>query len=77
MIIDGHEYQPANDAERVAIITYARVEQRRKGQLNENLKRSVPSARVVELPGAGHYLFLSREDEVLSDVRRFVMTLKK
>jgi len=76
VIIDGQEYQPANDAERVAIITYARVERRRKGKLNENLKRSVASTRVVELPGAGHYLFLSREDEVLSEMRRFVVTLK-
>ena len=75
--IDGHEYQPANDAERAAIITFARVEQRRIGNRSDNLKRSVPSAHVVELPGAGHYLFLSREDQVLSEVRRFVTTLKQ
>jgi len=76
VIVDGRDYQPVNDDERAAVVAYARVEQKRVDQRTANLKRSVPSARVVELPGAGHYVFLTREAEVLSDVHRFVMTLK-
>ena len=41
-----------------------------------NLKRSVANAEVVDLPRAGHYVFLTREAEVLSGIHRFVMTLK-
>src|SRR5262249_18698739 len=67
VIVDGHEYQPVNDAERAAITAYARVEKRRIDQRTETLKRSVPSAHVVDLPGAGHYLFLTREDRVVSE----------
>jgi hypothetical protein len=69
-------YQPVNDTERAAITAYTRVEAKRVDKRIENLKRSVPSARVVDLPGAGHYLFLTREAEVLSEMHRFVMTLK-
>ena len=52
VIVDGREYQPVNDDERAAIIAYARVERKRVDQRTANLKRSVPSARVVEQPGA-------------------------
>ena len=76
VIVDGREYQPVNDDERAAIIAYARVERRRFDQRIATLKRSVPSARVVEIPGAGHYLFLTREAEVLSEMHGFLMALK-
>lgn len=76
VIVDGREYQPVNDDERAAIVAYARVTRKRVDQRTATLKRSVPSARVVEIPGAGHYLFLTREAEVLSEMHGFVMTLK-
>jgi non-heme chloroperoxidase len=76
VIVDDREYQPLNDDERAAIIAYAQVERKRFDQRTATFKRSVPSARVVELPGAGHYLFLTREAEVLSGMHSFVMTLK-
>jgi pimeloyl-ACP methyl ester carboxylesterase len=65
-----------NDDERAAMTAYARVTAKRVDKRIDNLTRSVPSARVVHLPGAGHYLFLTREAEVLSETHRFVMTLK-
>jgi pimeloyl-ACP methyl ester carboxylesterase len=37
-----------------------------------NLKTAVPDARVVPLPGAGHYLFLTREAEVIGEIRKLV-----
>lgn len=76
MIVDGRECQPVNDDERAAMLAYTQVEQKRIDRRIANLKRSVPSARVVPLPGAGHYLFLTREADVLSEMHRFVMALK-
>jgi pimeloyl-ACP methyl ester carboxylesterase len=76
MFVNDLEYQPVNDDERAAIIAYVRVNRRRVDQRTATLKRSVPSARVVDLPRAGHYVFLTREADVLSEMHRFVMTLK-
>jgi pimeloyl-ACP methyl ester carboxylesterase len=36
----------------------------------------VPSARIVRLPGANHYLFISNEAEVLKEMRDFIGGLK-
>ncbi len=38
----------------------------------ENLKRSVPDARIVNLPAAGHFVFITREAEVLAEIHKFV-----
>jgi len=40
-----------------------------------NLRESVPDARIVDLPGAGHFLFIWRESEVLSEIARFLEVL--
>jgi non-heme chloroperoxidase len=76
LFVNDMEYQPANDDERAAIIAYVRVNRRRVDARSANLKRSVANAEVVDLPRAGHYVFLTREAEVLSGIHRFVMTLK-
>jgi hypothetical protein len=39
-------------------------------------EEGVPSARVVRLPGAHHFVFLSNETDVLREIRRFVATLR-
>jgi len=36
-----------------------------------NLKRAVPDAHIVDLPGAHHYLFQDEETEVLRELRKF------
>jgi pimeloyl-ACP methyl ester carboxylesterase len=38
-----------------------------------NLKRSVPAAVVTNVPGAGHYVFLTREARVLSEVKQIAI----
>jgi len=38
----------------------------------ENLKRAVPSARIVEIPGGHHYLFQDEEADVLRELRAFL-----
>jgi len=36
----------------------------------------VPDARVVDVPGGGHYLWITREAEVLRHVRAFIADLR-
>jgi pimeloyl-ACP methyl ester carboxylesterase len=69
-------YQPLNDMERAAMAAYDRVVAKRIDKRIDNLTRSVPTARVVKLPGASHYGFLTRETEVLAEMYRFVGALK-
>jgi non-heme chloroperoxidase len=40
-----------------------------------DLLAAVPAARIVDLPGAGLYMFLSHEDAVLGEIRAFAATL--
>ncbi|MGH9850883.1 MAG: alpha/beta fold hydrolase [Blastocatellia bacterium] len=41
------------------------------------LEKATPSSRIVRLPGATHYVFISNEAEVLKEVRDFITALKK
>lgn len=38
----------------------------------QDLQRGVPSARVIEVPGANFYIFLSNEPELLREMRTFL-----
>jgi non-heme chloroperoxidase len=40
------------------------------------IQEGLPSARVVQLPGANHYVFLSNEADVLREIRAFAATLR-
>ena len=39
-------------------------------------EKGAPSSRIVRLPGATHYLFISNEAEVLKEIRDFIAALK-
>jgi non-heme chloroperoxidase len=39
-------------------------------------EKGAPSSRIVRLPGATHYVFMSNEAEVLKEVRDFIRSLK-
>ena len=41
----------------------------------ENLKKAVPSARVVEVPGTHHYMYQHEEATVLRELNAFLKTL--
>ena len=43
----------------------------------QDLLAAIPTARIVELPGANLYMFLSNEADVLREVRAFAATLPK
>jgi pimeloyl-ACP methyl ester carboxylesterase len=40
------------------------------------IETSVPTARVVRLPGAHHYVYLSHEADVLREMRAFIHGLR-
>jgi non-heme chloroperoxidase len=42
-----------------------------------DLRAGVPTARIVELPGAKLYMFLSNEADVHREVRAFAATLQR
>jgi pimeloyl-ACP methyl ester carboxylesterase len=69
------EYHPKNDQERLAMEEVGRAYATYVDRWIANLKRSVPDVRVVPLKGAGHYLFLTSEREVLTEIRAFVARL--
>lgn len=41
----------------------------------QDLRAAVPTARIVDLPGAGLYMFLSHEADVIRELRSFAATL--
>jgi non-heme chloroperoxidase len=43
----------------------------------QDLLAAIPTARIVELPGANLYMFLSNEADVLREIRAFAATLPK
>lgn len=69
------KYQPKDDEERAAIDAFNNATAVYVERWTRNLKSGVPGARLVDLPGAGHYVFLTREAEVLHGLREFVAGL--
>ena len=66
------DYQPKNEEERAAIEAFNSALVPYAERATKNLQHSVPDARLVDLPGAGHFVFLTREAEVLPELRKFV-----
>jgi non-heme chloroperoxidase len=64
--------QPRNDEERAVIIALGKATQAVFDRWSANLKRGVPGARVVEMPGATHYLWMTREADVLREIHAFI-----
>jgi pimeloyl-ACP methyl ester carboxylesterase len=64
--------QPRNEAELATVTAFARATKAFMDRWADNLKRSVPDARLVDLPAAGHYVFLTRERDVLREIHAFV-----
>ena len=45
------------------------------GRWTDKLKRHVPDARVVYFSNAGHYIFITREAEILRELHAFAAGL--
>jgi pimeloyl-ACP methyl ester carboxylesterase len=71
------EYPPRNAEERAAVDeAYAWG----RGMLDKweaDLRAGVPSAKIVELPGANLYMFLSNEAEIIGELRAFGASVAK
>ncbi len=68
-------YQPKDAEERAAINAFNTATAVYVERWKRNLLSGVPRARFVDLPGAGHYVFLTREAEVLRGLQEFVAGL--
>jgi pimeloyl-ACP methyl ester carboxylesterase len=68
-------FQPKTDEERAVLFQlYAAM----RGMLEKweaDLRTGVPHARIVELPGANLYMFLSNEADIIRELRMFAATL--
>ncbi len=65
-------YQPQNAEEGAALGLKYGLDLARVARQRDALKRGVAGARVVDVPGANTYIFLSNEVDVLRELRRAV-----
>jgi len=69
------ESPPRNEDERTALRAKYAFDRAMVSRWEHDLLAGLPSARIVELPGANLYMFLSNEDDVLHEVRAFAGTV--
>jgi len=72
---DG-DYVPANAQEREAIAEFLLATKTIADRWSAKLLKAVPDATLIDLPGAGHFVYISREAEVLKHVEHFVAGLR-
>jgi len=69
-------YEAKNDDERAAIKNYEAATAAYVNRWKKNLQTAQGSVRIVDLPDATHYIFLSNERDVLSELRTFLVNVK-
>jgi hypothetical protein len=74
-VLSAGGYQPKNDSERASIDQFMARSRIVFGRWTDKLKRHVPDARIVYFPLAGHFVFMTREAEVLREIHTFVAGL--
>ena len=68
-------FAPGNEQERGALRQLYAATRAMVTRWQRDLRVGVPTARIVDLPGANLYMFLSNEADVLGEVRAFANTL--
>ncbi len=71
------EYPPQNEQERAALNQAYRAGHAMLTKWEGDLRAGVPAARIVELPGATLYMFLSNEADVIRELRSFAASLPR
>lgn len=66
---------PRNEQERAALAAFTSATNAMIDRWVAAFRRGLPAARVVEMPGAGHYVFLTREAQVQRELRAFLAGL--
>jgi pimeloyl-ACP methyl ester carboxylesterase len=74
-IAQGYVIQ--NDVQRAALRQRSDAERIRTAKWENDLRAGVPAAKIVELPGASLYMFLSNEADVIRELRAFAATLPR
>jgi hypothetical protein len=69
------EFDIRNEQERAALRQQYAATRAMYTRWQQDLLAAVPKARIVELPGANLFMFLSNEADVLREVRAFAHTL--
>jgi len=70
------EYVIENDEQREALRLRHQVGRIMATRWEKDLRAAVPSAKIVELPGASLYMFLSNEADIIRELRAFAATLQ-
>jgi len=68
-------YAPRNEQERSALRQEYAATRAMYARWQRDLLEGVPTARIVEIPGASVFMFLSNETDVLRELRAFADTL--
>jgi non-heme chloroperoxidase len=69
------DYAPANDVQRAALALALVESHAMLEKWQADLRAGVPGARIVELPGARLYMFLSHEADIIRELRAFAAIL--
>jgi non-heme chloroperoxidase len=70
------EDKPKDDEERAALAQKYASDLAIVNRHMSDLKKGVPSARIIAIPNANFYIFLSNEAELFRDIARFLNDLK-
>ena len=70
------EYDIRNEQQRAALFQQYTAIRNMYIRWQQDLRAAIPAARIVELPGANLFMFLSNEADVLREIRAFVATLR-
>jgi len=70
-----HKDLPTDPELRAAVEAFDAITMTYITKYEESLLAAVPTARIVELPGANHYVFLSNEADVLREITSFIAHL--
>ena len=68
---------PNNEADRIAVDAFVARGRVLANRWIDKVRQHVADVRVVDLPGAGHYVFLTREADVLREIRAFDASLRR
>ena len=71
----ARERPPRNERERAALRQQYAWDQAMVLRWERDLRAAIPTARIVELPGASLYMFLSNEADIIREVKAFAATL--
>jgi pimeloyl-ACP methyl ester carboxylesterase len=70
-----YRFQPATDQEREALEKIYAMDRNCINRSESAMRAGVPDARIIELPGADHYVFFSNEADVLRELKAFLAGL--